>query len=79
MMVSRDEFRRRFLLHQLPKGFVRIRHFGFLADRRRAALLSRCFTALSATPPKNEAETSTAPLLAVLRTHPGVASEKALA
>ena len=48
MTVSRDEFLRRFLLHLLPKGFVRIRHFGFLANRRRAALLPRCFAALHA-------------------------------
>ena len=52
MNLSRDEFLRRFLLHLLPKGFVRIRHFGFLANRRRAALLPRCFAALHATPPK---------------------------
>src|SRR5438874_1340257 len=49
------------LLHLLPKGFVRIRHFGFLANRRRAALLPRCFAAFHATPPKNESATSTAP------------------
>src|SRR6266567_1229200 len=61
MTVSRDEFLRRFLLHLLPKGFVRIRHFGILANRRRAALLPRCFAALHATPPKNESEMSTAP------------------
>ena len=61
MTVSRDEFLRRFLLHLLPKGFVRIRHFGFLANRRRAALLPRCFAAFHATPPKNESATSTAP------------------
>src|ERR1017187_9284567 len=61
MTLSRDEFLRRFLLHLLPKGFVRIRHFGFLANRRRAALLPRCFAALHATPPKKESETSTAP------------------
>ena len=61
MTVSRDEFLRRFLLHLLPKGFVRIRHFGFLANCRRSALLPRCFAALHATPPKNESETSTAP------------------
>jgi hypothetical protein len=58
MAISRDEFLRRFLLHLLPKGFVRIRHFGFLANRRRAALLPRCFAALHATPP-NQSETPT--------------------
>jgi hypothetical protein len=31
-----DEFLRRFLLHLLPRGFVRIRYFGFLATRRRS-------------------------------------------
>jgi hypothetical protein len=61
MTVSRDEFLRRFLLHLLPKGFVRIRHFGFLANRRRATLLPRCFAAVHATPPKNQSETSTVP------------------
>ena len=43
MTLSVDEFLRRFLLHVLPPGFVRIRHFGFLAHRRRAALLPLCF------------------------------------
>ena len=38
MTVSLDKFLRRFLLHLLPKGFVRIRHFGFLANRRRSTL-----------------------------------------
>jgi len=33
MTLSVDEFLRRFLLHVLPKGFVRIRNFGFLANR----------------------------------------------
>jgi hypothetical protein len=37
-----DEFLRRFLLHVLPRGFVRIRHFGFLANRRRGQFLLRC-------------------------------------
>ena len=61
MALSSDEFLRRFLLHLLPKGFVRIRHFGFLANRRRLALLPRCFAAFHATPPKNPSRTSTAP------------------
>jgi hypothetical protein len=43
MTLAVEEFLRRFLLHVLPPGFVRIRHFGFLAHRRRAALLPLCF------------------------------------
>lgn len=42
MTVVATEFLRRFFLHVLPKGFVRIRHFGFLANRWRAARLSIC-------------------------------------
>jgi len=40
--LSVEEFLRRFLLHVLPRGFVRIRHFGFYAHRRRAALVPLC-------------------------------------
>jgi hypothetical protein len=40
------EFLRRFLLHVLPRGFVRIRHFGFYAHRRRAALVPLCMRLL---------------------------------
>ena len=61
MTLSRDEFLRRFLLHLLPKGFVRIRHFGFLANRKSATVLSLCFAALHAVPPQAELEPSTAP------------------
>jgi hypothetical protein len=43
------EFLRRFLLHVLPKGFVRIRHFGFLSTRNRSTLLPVCFRLLEAT------------------------------
>jgi Putative transposase len=46
MTLPVDEFLRRFLLHVLPRGFVRIRHFGFLANRRRASLLPICFQLL---------------------------------
>jgi hypothetical protein len=42
MTVTADEFLRRFLLHVLPHGFVRIRFFGFLANRRRKSLLPLC-------------------------------------
>ena len=52
MTLSLDEFLRRFLFHLLPKGFVRIRHFGFLANRRRSTLLPLCFAALGTSPCK---------------------------
>lgn len=45
-----EKFLQHFLLHMLPKGFVRIRHFGFLASRRRGALLPLCFQCLGAGP-----------------------------
>ena len=61
MTLARDEFLRRFLLHLLPKGFVRIRHFGFLANRKSATVLSLGFAALHALPPQAELEPSTAP------------------
>jgi hypothetical protein len=48
MTLSLDEFLRRFLLHLLPDGFVRIRHFGFLANRKRAINLPLCFQLLGA-------------------------------
>jgi len=60
MTLSLDEFLRRFLLHLLPRGFVRIRHFGFLASRRRAQLLPLCFAALDCAAVQTETATSTA-------------------
>src|SRR5215470_2799152 len=48
MTLTLDDFLRRFLLHLLPKGFVRIRNFGFLANRQRATLLPLCFQLLDA-------------------------------
>ncbi len=48
MAVSGEEFLRRFLLHLLPRGFVRIRFFGFLANRRRTQLLPLCQRLLEA-------------------------------
>jgi hypothetical protein len=50
MTLAADEFLRRFLIHTLPRGFVRIRFFGFLANRRRAALLPLCRRLLEASP-----------------------------
>lgn len=42
MRLQADEFVRRFLLHILPDGFQRIRHYGVLANRRRAIKLAQC-------------------------------------
>jgi hypothetical protein len=50
MTVTAEEFLRRFLLHMLPRGFVRIRFFGFLAHRQRTGLLSLCRQALETNP-----------------------------
>ena len=47
MTLPVEEFLRRFLLHLLPRGFMRIRNFGFLANRRRALLLPLCFRLLA--------------------------------
>ena len=51
MTLLLDQFLRRFLRHLLPKGFVRIRNFGFLANRRRAKLLPLCFHLLGTRQP----------------------------
>ena len=42
MTLDAGEFMRRFLLHVLPPGFHRIRHFGLMANGHRAARLARC-------------------------------------
>lgn len=50
MALDADEFIRRFLLHVVPNGFVRIRHFGLLANRTRQAKLARCRELLAPPP-----------------------------
>jgi predicted Zn-ribbon and HTH transcriptional regulator len=49
MPLDAHEFIRRFLLHVIPKGFVRVRHFGFLANRSKS-LLSKCRQLLELNP-----------------------------
>jgi len=51
MSLDATEFIRRFLLHVLPAGFVRIRQFGFLANRARAKKLALCRALLGAVAP----------------------------
>jgi len=54
MTLGATEFLRRFFLHVLPKGFVRIRHFGFLANRFRASRLALGRQLLAASASKAE-------------------------
>jgi hypothetical protein len=56
MTVTAEEFIRRFLLHVLPEGLQRIRHYGFLANRYREQKLARCRELLKMAPsdPKSE-------------------------
>jgi Putative transposase/Transposase zinc-binding domain len=57
MTLATDEFIRRFLLHVLPRGFHRIRHYGLLAGSNRKACLERIRALLAvAVPPEDEPE-----------------------
>ncbi len=60
MTLSSHEFIRRFLLHVLPKGFHRIRHYGLLANGNRAANLDRA-RALLAVPDHDQAAAAASP------------------
>ena len=63
MTLPVDEFLRRFLLHSLPRGFMRIRNFGFLANRQRAELLPLCSRLLqSSDRPAADATSSAFPI-----------------
>jgi hypothetical protein len=63
MALDAEEFIRRFLLHVVPGGFVRIRHFGFLANRTRRAKLARCRALLGQSPPPPTAPSESVPAL----------------
>jgi hypothetical protein len=54
MTLTSDEFIRRFLIHVLPGGFHRIRHYGLLANARRRDNLVRARQILAVTEPINE-------------------------
>ena len=53
--IDAVEFIRRFLLHALPQGFVRVRHFGFLANRNKTANLAKLRRLLDLPPQKDKA------------------------
>ena len=54
MTLGTDEFIRRFLLHVLPRGFHRIRHYGLLAASARKASLARARELLAVAPPPDD-------------------------
>ena len=56
MVLEVEEFLRRFLLHVLPRGFVRIRHFGLLANahRRRTIACAQRLLAVTTSPPSGD-------------------------
>ena len=54
MTLATDEFIRRFLLHVLPRGFHRIRHYGLLAGSARKASLARARELLNVAAPPDE-------------------------
>ena len=58
MRLATDEFIRRFLIHVLPKGLHRIRHYGLLAKANRAANIARARELLAAPSPSKEPEPS---------------------
>ena len=64
MRLDADEFIRRFLLHVLPRGFTRLRHYGLLANRCRARKLAMCRALLDQPAPEpREPETTREMLL----------------
>jgi hypothetical protein len=52
LTLASEEFLRRFVQHVLPRGFPRIRYFGFLANRTRARMLPLCRALLHQAPPQ---------------------------
>jgi hypothetical protein len=63
MTLSADEFLRRFLLHILPRGFTRIRHFGILANRSRREFVPLCRQLLAdATGPRSPTPAESRPV-----------------
>jgi hypothetical protein len=63
MSLAVEEFLRRFLLHVLPAGFWRMRHFGLLANRRKRQALARCREILAHPTPAPATEDSLAALV----------------
>jgi hypothetical protein len=61
MTLAASEFIRRFLIHVLPDGFHRIRHYGLFANGSRAANIARVRELLNAPAPQNDADNAADP------------------
>ena len=57
MTLTAQEFLRRFCLHILPPGFIRLRHYGILSSRSKTAALEQARSSLGAPPPPSQPET----------------------
>lgn len=67
MRLDAPEFLRRFLLHVVPRGFMRVRHYGLLANRHRAARLARCRALLDVPAPPEKPAVTPAPAERILQ------------
>ena len=67
MRLDAPEFLRRFLLHVVPSGFMRVRHYGLLANRYRAVRLARCRTLLGVNAPPEKPAVAPSPAERILR------------
>jgi hypothetical protein len=65
MKLGAEEFIRRFLLHVIPKGFMRVRHYGFLANHSKDCL-SKCRQLMGLSPPTQPPQRSTEELMLAL-------------
>jgi hypothetical protein len=70
MTLAIDEFIRRFLLHVLPTGFHRIRHYGLFASGNRADMIARAREFLGLAPPAAEDAVEIDPMAAQVLAHP---------
>ena len=68
MTLATHEFLRRFLLHVLPKGLHRIRHFGLFANHQRQRQLARLRELLEVFEPEPDAEPTQKPPAFLCRT-----------
>lgn len=72
--LSADEFIRRFLMHVLPKGFAKIRHFGILASRDKSARMALCRRLTRTPSPMREEPDPVAIITRMIGHAPGICS-----